>query len=539
LKRTSLAELAWIGLPFAIFLAVLVHLWTNAPVWDDYDVVLGLFLRADQLHTTREWIAMIFGQHNEHRIAVMRATTLLLQKSMGEIDFRLLILAGDLTLLGTYLFVWREFRDAVSPPLAAAAGFLMFQWSYYEASLMASAALAHLAAVFFAFGCIFFAMRPSRMAIALSILFGALAASSQANGVLALPIAAAGCALWRRPRAAVVLGACAVLAWFLYFHGYVKPGQHPSLLAALATPVQAVHLFCVMVGAILPGTQASALLGAALLALIAWGAWKGLWRERPAATLWVVFVLAAAASAVVGRVGFGVLNAPRYAILSTSLVVVLAMWTFSRWRPARRGVVALVVLGAAAFSFALSAAIWNYVAEYALRPRVLREAVPASADFRVDRYGGVFYPDAARGVSLLTDTQAKGYYKPPRHVVYRPDIVAGTSVQAQRVMGHADVSAAGAHVTVLAWSDITAEVPGRTVRIVSNPAFWRVAEIYVMSRHDVAFALKDSTLVYSGFQLDLEFDSDEQARMAAANLCVVVEAPGHPATRLTTAACPS
>ena len=145
----SRAGLAWAAPALALFFLVLARLWFNAPVWDDYDAILDCVMRMKDAASGTQWLAIVVAQHNEHRIAVVR------------------LAAGRSGRRRAYRFphagprrrpharsgqppapAMAEFRDRLAAALLfAAAAFLLLQWSYFEATLMASAALANIALV--------------------------------------------------------------------------------------------------------------------------------------------------------------------------------------------------------------------------------------------------------------------------------------------------------------------------------------------------------------------------------------------------------
>lgn len=527
------AQVAWIAGPFAVFLSVLAWLWADAPVWDDYDAVLGLLLRAEGVHAPGEWLAMVFAQHNEHRIAVMRMATLALAGVAGQIDFRILMLAGNLALLGTMLFMWREFREVAAPILGAAA-IAAFQFSYYEASLMGSAALPHLGVIFFSIGCLYFSLRDGAIAAVLAVTLGLLAAASQANGLFALPVAAAGCLVFHRRRRALVLLGFALAAWALYFHGYHRPPNHPSPLVALSNPLYTAHFFFVVAGGVLPGTRLSAILGLFIVAGLAWTLLRGVWRTHPVVVLWVAFLLASAAAAAVGRVGFGVVHAPRYAIVSTMLIVILGLCAFSGARVPSRGATAATLVGAAIFAIGVSLAVRPGLVEYALRGHLLHQAVPVAPGFAVDRYVGAFYPDQGLAQVALAAASEHGYYHPPKLAVHPYEVRIVERLPAtERAGGRIDtVVAAGTRVVVEGWTDSTAARPGRTLYVASRPPAQGAGAFVVVQRQDVAFKTGDAGMLLSGFRMELEYGSEARAREAARALCMASQAAGEAPSRL-------
>ena len=72
----------------------------NIPFWDDFSSIyeftnsyMNSDCFADKLH-------LIFSQHNEHRIVFNRVLTLIIFYTKGNIDLRILIWIGNLSLLG-------------------------------------------------------------------------------------------------------------------------------------------------------------------------------------------------------------------------------------------------------------------------------------------------------------------------------------------------------------------------------------------------------------------------------------------------------
>jgi hypothetical protein len=531
-RASSRGGVVWVLVPFLAYLLVLNRLWTDAPVWDDYEAILLLVLRDKK--DLDQWLTALFVLHNEHRIVVTRLVTLALAYATHNIDFRVLMLLGNLSLLGTMLLMRAEFRDDVAAPIVGAGAILMFQWSYYEAALMASAAMPHLGVVFFALGCIFFALRPGRPSAVLAVLLGRAAAGSQANGLFALPIAAAGC-LWQgRGRRGLALGLLAALVWGLYFHGYAKPTSHPSLLASLSNPLHAAHLFFVILGGVLPGTRGSAILGLVLFLLAGGLLAKGLYRKHPVAALWMAFLLATAAAATAARVGFGVMNASRYAIVSTTFMVLVTLAFASMAARPGRVAQAAVLAGAITIAAFVSWRAWPEVSEYVVRPKTLREMIPATPDVEVEPYGGAFFPDKAYAGLLLTMARDRGFYRPAPQTVHGFKVAqAQPGLRPERFEGHIDVVRQdGARLVVEGWAHVDALAPGRVLYVESTPAFVRTGPIAVTGRVDVARLRRDAAAGFSGFRMALEFDSAADAAWAAQNLCVVATAPGRPAARL-------
>lgn len=528
--RDTPMVIAWIAAPIAFYFYLLAKFWFDAPILDDYETILGSIARLRAAGTAEAWLRELFALHNEHRIVVMRLVALGTDSLLGHTDFRLLMAIGNLTVIGLFALFWAEFRDDASAAVLGAASFLLFQWSYSEAILMASAALPNIGVVFFSFATIFFAGRSTAGTLVASIACGALAAGSQSNGVFALPLAALACFLGgHRSRAAILFVAAAVL-WAVFFATYVPPSNHPSVLAALSSPGVAVQLFLVIIGGIAPTVPTALLAGAAML--IAGAAlWRrGFWQAHPVATCWVLFVLASAAAATAGRTGFGVFHASRYAIYSTCLVVIGFLgwhWASRPWRPAT---VLAACLACGAISLAITFVNRVEIAERAFRGRQL-VGVASPGETHPSQYLGIQFPYHPQAIDRLTEAERAGIYRPRMRLLALPSVRGAASLPStSRTSGHLDsVTPNGRQVTVAGWTDVSAMI-SRTFTVAPAPVDGALRFDAIVVRDDVARQSGNEELVHAGFRIVIDYATEQDARQAAGSLCVTVSAPGIPDT---------
>ncbi len=529
MRNGTRSGLLWASIPLLLYIVVLQRLWFNAPIWDDYDAILDSAMHMIDSSSAAQWLGYLVVQHNEHRIAVMRFVAWSMAVESGQIDFRALVFIGNLTLFGIFFLAWLEFRDAVAAPLFAAAGFIMFQWSYYEASLMGSAALPNIGVVFFSMACLFFAIRAGAAGAALCVAFGILSVGSQANGLLALPLAAFACALDRRFARAGAFAAVALVLWALYFWSYHATPGHPSLMEAFRHPLVATQVFLVDVGGIVPGLWAPTIASVPIVAAIAWLAHKRIWKSQPAAALWIVFLLASVGAATMGRAGFGVFHASRYAVYSTSLVVVAFLAIAALTRPWTRAMVGSAIVVSIAACFIVSWMNWPKALEYSLVGQQLAKIVPADTGALGEAYPGMFYPSHERGTRILREAERHGLYSPTQ-MASDPASVRTTSdfpVDPRRAGYVDEVRVSGSLVSLIGWSDIPAGVPGRTLVVLPSEGITLARYVATIPRPDVVHVSGDARLLSSGFRVDVGYASPEEARRFAASLCVAAEAPGH------------
>ena len=528
--RDTPMVLAWIVAPVAFYFHLLAKFWFDAPILDDYETILGSIVRLRAADTAGAWLGELFALHNEHRIVVMRLVALGADSLLGHTDFRLLMAVGNLTVIGLFALFWAEFRDDASAAVLGAASFLLLQWSYSEAILMASAALPNIGVVFFSFAAIFFAGRSTGWTLAASIACGVLAAGSQSNGVFALPLAALACLLGgRRSRAAILFGAAAAL-WAVFFATYVPPSNHPSVLAALTSPGVAVQLFLVIIGGIAPTVPTALLVGAALLVAGAALWQRGFWQAHPVVTCWALFILVSAAAATAARTGFGVFHASRYAIYSTCLVVIGFLgiyWATRPWRPAS---VLAACLACGAISLAITFVNRVEIAERAYRGRQL-VGVASPGETHPTQYLGIQFPYHPQAIDRLVEAEKAGIYRPRMRLLALPAVRGAANLPStSRTSGHIDsVTPNGRRVTVSGWTDASA-VLSRTFTLAPAPVEVAPRFDAIVVREDVARQSGNDELVHAGFRIVIDYPSEQDARQAAAFLCVAVSAPGIPDT---------
>ena len=526
--RAQWAGLLWMALPLAIYLFLIRTLWFNAPAWDDYDAMLESPMTLMSASSADEWLRALFMQHNEHRIAFARLVAWTMAKVTGTIAFPPLVLLGNLAWAGILALLWAEFRAAVAPPLFMAAAFLLLQLSYVESALLAMASLSNFGVMLFAFACVFFAVRPRKADAALAVAFGILAAITQANGLFALPLAAAAAFFRRKPRRAMLFVLVAIAVWVPYFWSYARPTNHPPMLLALEKPLDALQLFLVIVGGLVPGRWLPLPFGAAILLALGWLARQGAWRAHPAAVLWTLFALGSAAAAAVGRVGLGVFLAPRYGVYSAFFVAIVLLLAASMTQLRRRVPVLGLVAAAAAISGLMTLDAWPAARELSFRGRLLAQAAVVPPAVVSVPYFGVMHPDPDKAMGILAEAGRRGLYRPPRVTVEPTAVVLAGSLPSGPTGGSLDeVQVSGTGVVFKGWAHLPASVPKRALTLAPAEDLAQQPGLAVVPRPDVAVATLRPDLLFSGFELHARYGSAAAAGRAAAKTCLSVEAPGH------------
>jgi len=354
------SALSWRPAPLIppILLATALCLWAvDVLNWDEWLIWTDVL---DKLSAGTLGLPDIILQNNEQRSAIVRVAGLAFFPAFRLARWPelalIFLMAGGCVLLAWRLLLLQGWDRSDRRPLAlfSALGFSLMQWETFSVGINTSVILPSLtiwAGVWLGAG----GARLTTGRLALMALVGLPASFSFANGLFYWPCLAPLIALRisgernggdsrRRPAVSTTLWlAFGALVWLGYFHGYVKPAHHPSILLALKTPHLLLGYFLTYLGGALAGDrtlQPLALLAGAF-ALAALGALKlGVWHSRgkdTGATLrllapWLcvaAFTLLTAGATAVARGGFGLGQAQesRYATFSTPLWMMLcALW---------------------------------------------------------------------------------------------------------------------------------------------------------------------------------------------------------------------
>lgn len=405
ISRESVVAGGLLLLPVALFATVWSTYAVNIPKWDDH--ALRAFLYYSEQETTL-WgkLYQLLRQHNEHRIVYDRLITLLDYVLFGKLNFRHLMVVGNLSLLGLLgLFMAVLHRHNRPVLYALPVAWLLFNLSQWENMFWGMASLQNFSVVLWVLAAIYVLTYTPNWRLAL--LPAVLATLTSGNGLLIWPIGF-GLLLLRsgearrrplhwalRPLAGWSLAALLVIGcYFLGFEkpadiAYVRPGPVALLkgwLAVLGAAAEALPI-----GRPLP---ASVLLGGGLLLatvgiiglellihrltisrifqklLRPASITAGPGTQLPAITLFfwgcVAFVLGTAAVVAWARTGFGadLLITSRYKPYSLTLLALLYLYAVvATEKPVSRWLMTAGTIGAvffAAFSYAsfLDETIW-------------------------------------------------------------------------------------------------------------------------------------------------------------------------------------
>lgn len=422
-SRLSIAEVLTfilIAIVIGFYVLMVGKFAINVPRMDDYIQFLGYHHYFPENGNLQEKLTALFSQprwehgpESDHRIIIARIAMFLSEALLGEIDFWLITVFGNLLFLLWFIGLWRNTPVSANPVAMLPVVFLLFSFVHYEIAFWSSAALLYYPVTFFTFAAISLAFKPKALpGIAGSIASGILAAGAQANGLLALPTVAGGLAVRNRRNLAILFAIVAAMIFGLYFHGYKRPGVIPAFPDPLKTAELVIsaglRLLGSSFGSLWPWATGFVILGWAGLL------WKRYWRINPTFFWFAVWLLLSMATIAVGRASFGAesVMVSRYRFYSLALLAImyLAILELLGKHWLRR-----YVIGAG-----LAAALFLYADE---TPRNLRLAENERVDvlhganfYRIEglgpfSYGG--FPEATMANGLIREMESKNLYHIP------------------------------------------------------------------------------------------------------------------------------
>lgn len=312
----------------------------NFPYEDDFNSALSFVSEFvfGQL-SLFDRLKLLFSQYNEHRIVFDRLVFLADYYLFGELNFRHLILFGNVSVLLLSLLFFRTTLQSVSwqerlfylLPVA----YSLFLFQYWDLSTWAMAALQNLHVVVFAMFSLYKLTRPDRTSFALACGAAVLAMFTSGNGLFCFLAGVPLLILLKSYRQLVIWVTIGGVAVLLYFWNYMRPPYHPDIADSLFNHSgRAIRYFFSLTGALFPNHPIIAMLfgGGSLLLTI--GLVGYLWYSQrlinhlPIVGL-LIFLYLTCFSLMATRSGFGVGQAfsTRYGIVVVMLYASQAILT--------------------------------------------------------------------------------------------------------------------------------------------------------------------------------------------------------------------
>lgn len=414
-KSNNLLKILLLLLPVCVFYLLVVIFSADIPGRDDYYSLLEFannFFPAD----FHDKFALLFSQHNEHRIFFCRVLGLVTYFLTGTINFKILILIGSISLIGIGIISFFSTvlsKRKIKPVYFIPAIFLLFQLRYLKTVFMATSSVSNLWVLFFAFLSLYLLTDRSTRSLILSLLFAVSATFTNGNGMFLFFIGLIALGYEKRYKELILwslVGAVCILA---YFWGYIKPAQHPSIVNSIFVhPIRTVTFFFCFLGScfskeILGNQHVLALCSGMLFALCYLFLFiTKYYKKNPPLFLFLSYLFIAGAAASLTRSGMGVTEAlhSRHSIISVLFLtcLYLAALDYLPEKNAQRFFPALLTL-AVLFNFYSNYSNYKHTVDY----RKYLISTLAS------RNSGMMYKGMERENLIMSTAIERGYYIPP------------------------------------------------------------------------------------------------------------------------------
>ena len=340
-----------VAIPAIVYFVTIYQNAYNFPYEDDFNSALTFL---SDYHfgglTAGEKINLVFSQYNEHRIVLDRLVFLADYGLFGHLNFRHLILVGNLSLLLICVLFYRHaFRSLPTGQkllFLLPVAYSLFSFQYWELSTWSMAALQNLWVIPFALFSLSRLNRPGKTAFWLACGAAVLATFTSGNGMFTFLAGVPVLLLlqsYRRLIAWILTGTTTVAVYFLH---YIRPPYHPDIADSLVNHTgRAIRYFFTLLGSMvgIGHPKVAILLGVGLLAVTL--ALVGyLWYRKQLTTHltllgWLAFLYLTCLSLMASRSGMGVEQAfsPRYGIVvvmlfATQAVLALEIAPKKYWR---------------------------------------------------------------------------------------------------------------------------------------------------------------------------------------------------------------
>lgn len=411
--RTRLDLAAWVAVAtlLALHFARLARFAVDWPFHDDFTQILAVPGYLAQMPSLTERLQYVCSLSIEHRIATLRLAGWFGSLLPGGLDFRLLIVLGNVlgVVAGAILVVLFPRPQRAMAALVAA--LLLTSATHYGAQYWATGALQHFGVSAYVMVALLSVDRGRTMVAATAALAAAFTA---ANGLMVVPAAVLLLALAGRRREAVVWAIAGAALFALYFIGYETPAGRMSVADVLRDPLRLAVFGLAALGGIgdtyVPSVMLGGTIAAAWLALLVTGAWR---RVPPIVVASMLFFALTCAAIALGRAALGAeaVTMSRYRVYSAAAILLTLAALLPLARPMQgASALAAVTLLAAVLHVVGGMSAMPYMIELSSLQRTARDR------FAIDGHGFFLgFPDAEFGAYTLRRARDIGAYHGARH----------------------------------------------------------------------------------------------------------------------------
>ncbi|MCE6991669.1 hypothetical protein [Dyadobacter sp. CY323] len=230
-------------LPILIYYTVWNYYAINIPKWDDHAFKEFIETYAKAANW-QDKLKALFSQHNEHRIATTRLIAWLDYSLFGHLNYRHLMMAGNILLLGVIPLCYDILKKNKKPLFALVPiPFIWFTLAFWENMYWGMAAVQNFGVVTLALWTLYLCIKPQNAPFAVSLVLSLVTILTSGNGLLVLPIGAVLLFLTKNRKRFALWLVASVAEIFIYFYWYIKPESNPASKASFFQLVKGYMAF--------------------------------------------------------------------------------------------------------------------------------------------------------------------------------------------------------------------------------------------------------------------------------------------------------
>jgi hypothetical protein len=171
-----------------IYFGIIYKNTNNVPRWDDFSVFFQFLCDYIESSSFAEKMDLIFLQHGEHRKLLTRIITLLDYWLTGKVNLCVMIVIGNLFLLGIGAMFFAYVREKKNAGIFVfMTVLLIYNGQNFETSTWAMGGLQDMAIVFMAMLSVYFVTQPAVSWFVTGLVFSVITIFSHGNGMCLLP----------------------------------------------------------------------------------------------------------------------------------------------------------------------------------------------------------------------------------------------------------------------------------------------------------------------------------------------------------------
>lgn len=243
-------KLLVVALPALLFFYCISQFWVNVPQQDEYRTICQFLISFVESDSWQEKLTILFTSENESKPVYYRIYFLIWYLLSGSLDFRVLMLIGNLALVGMSLVLYKQFKVfKINILYFLPITLFLFQPQFWICSLRADTSIFYLHSVFWSIFIPYLLAKNTTSSYRWALLCGFLSLATSALGLLIFVVGGLVLLYQQRQKLLISWGITLVIGYFLFLFSPHSNASAGRLITGLIhNPIQNLSLFFAYVG---------------------------------------------------------------------------------------------------------------------------------------------------------------------------------------------------------------------------------------------------------------------------------------------------